>query len=120
MRHPRPPTGGTWVPFAFLALMRTDAMLDTPRLDGWELAAKIGGVTALIGSVLRWLLTPLFIHHTRRALSPEIDEMREANKRAAVQEERLKGIEGRLGGLERDVDELRLRVDSLTDWRGDR
>jgi ubiquinone biosynthesis protein UbiJ len=101
--------------------MRTDSMLETSRLaDGWELAAKIGGVTALIGSVLRWLLTPLFIHHTKKALAPEIREMRAANARAAVQDARLDAIDERLARIEHDVDELRARVDALTDWRTDR
>lgn len=90
-----------------------DTVIETPRADSWELAAKIGGVLALVGSLLRWLLTPAFVHGTRKALEPEIKAMQRAAERFAKGDARFAAIERDLTELREDVRDLRQRVDDV-------
>lgn len=91
--------------------------MDMPREASWELAAKIAGVLAFIGGLLKWLLTPMFVTATRRALEPELKLIADASTKFAAGEERFTAHDRRLGTLETDMREIRERVDDIADGR---
>ena len=93
------------------------AMFEAPSGDSWELAAKIGGVMALAGSLLKWLLTPMFTSATRKALEPELGQIRKASARFAAGDARFVAVERDIALLQEDVRAIRERMDDIADGR---
>ena len=88
--------------------------MDIPKgADSWELAAKIGGVLALVSGFLRWLLTPVFVQATKKALEPELKLIRKAGERFAVGDQRL-------ASLERGMEETREDIRAIRNWMDER
>jgi hypothetical protein len=91
------------------------ALIEVPKEDAWALAAKIGGVLALAGAFLRWLLTPMFVTATRKALEPELSAIAKAGERFATGDIRFTAIERNMAALQDDVRQIRERVDDIAD-----
>lgn len=88
--------------------------MDLSKLnDNWELAAKVGGVLALLSGFLRWLLTPVFVHATKKALEPELEKINKAGERLAVGDQRF-------AALERGMTEVREDIRAIREWVDER
>ncbi|HET7552207.1 MAG TPA: hypothetical protein VFK04_13025 [Gemmatimonadaceae bacterium] len=92
--------------------------MDFPKTDSWELAGKIGTVIVLLGSALKWLLTPMFTAAIRKALKPELKIIASASTQFAAGDQRFTAIERNMESLQSDVREIRERLDDLADRRG--
>jgi hypothetical protein len=81
------------------------------------MAAKVGAVMALVGSLLKWLLTPMFTAATRKALEPELRAIAEASTQFAAGDQRFRAVERDIALLQKDVRALGERMDDVADGR---